>query len=131
MALTAHEEVSAWLKKLREIPPEGRLIKRNQEPHLRLVASIEKYLDLFEKGDVDGDTSILVEKCEIAEEEYYIDSAGWVYDQTSKKVIGKWNQDDQEWEDDGQDDYQDDCQYDQESQDRWMDYDFEEQESVS
>jgi hypothetical protein len=130
MALTAHEEVCAWLKKMREIPPEGRVFKRKQEPHLRLVASIDNYLQLLYKGEVDADTSILVEKCEIADEEYYIDSAGWVYDQISKKVIGKWNQDDQEWEDedDYQDDYQDD---DQESQDRWMDYDFEEQESVS
>jgi hypothetical protein len=123
MALSAHEEVSAWLKKLREIPPEGRVIKRKQEPHLRLVASIENYLQLLYKGEVEADTSILVEKYDLADEEYYIDTAGWIYDQTSTKIIGKWNEDAQQWEDED-DDQEDD-------QDRWMDYDFEEQESVS
>lgn len=93
-------QIATWLKELREIPLEGRIIKQNQEPHLRLVKNtIEEHLQLIDAGDIEEDTSILVERFYLADEEYYIDSAGWIYDTTSHKLIGKWDQDANDWVD--------------------------------
>ena len=119
-------QIAKWLKELREIPLEGRIIKQKQEPHLRLVNNIEEYLQLIDAGEIEDlggrdplapgvllgqspneDTSILVERFYLADEEYYIDSAGWIYDTTSHKLIGKWDQDANDWVDLVQENWED------------------------
>lgn len=100
-------QIAKWLKELREIPLEGRIIKQKQEPHLRLVNNIEEHLQLIDAGEIDEDTSILVERFYLADEEYYIDSAGWIYDTTSHKLIGKWDQDANDWVDLVQENWED------------------------
>lgn len=93
-----HQAVMKWLEQTCRIPAEGRVMKRNEQADLRLVNSIEKYLDMLDEGASEDDTCILVEPYTIAEEDYYIDSAGWVYEQVTLQTIGKWNEDETMWE---------------------------------
>lgn len=93
-----HQAVMEWLEQTRKIPVEGRVMQRKHMADLRLVNSIEKYLDMLDEGAFAHDTCILVQPFTIAEEDYYIDSAGWVYDQVTLQTIGKWNEYEMRWE---------------------------------
>lgn len=98
MNTSQHTAVMDCLEQTRKIPVEGRVMQRKERADLRLVNSIEKYLDMLDEGAFEDDTCILVEPYTIAEEDYYIDSAGWIYDQVTLQTIGKWNEDEMRWE---------------------------------
>jgi hypothetical protein len=98
MNSSKHLAVLERLEQARNIPPEGRVMKRKDQADLRLVSDIEKYLDMLDKGAFEDDTCILVQPYTIAEEDYYIDTAGWVYDQMTLQTIGKWDEDEMMWE---------------------------------